>query len=978
MSEQTTINPQAAKYYVGIGASAGGLEAITTFFRHMPANTGMTFIIVQHLSPDYKTMMGELIGKVTSMPVHVIEDGVEPSPDHIYLIPPNHNLTFFHGRLLLEPQNRDTGIVNLPIDTFLTTLAEDRGRFAIGVVLSGTGSDGTRGCRVIKEQGGLVMAQTEASAKFSGMPRSITSLGLADYVLSADKMPEQLLKYTRHPLAAKPVKEAPSLNENTSISRVFALLRSRTKVDFSFYKSPTIMRRIERRISICQLDDLDDYVEHLADNPDELNMLYKELLIGVTNFYRDDEVFGLLHNKVLPDYLLEKDREEIRVWVAGCSTGEEAYTYCMLLQDICEQQNLNLDIKVFATDIDQDALNKASVGIYPESIVADLPRGLLSKYFVHKDDQYHISRHIREMVVFARHDLIKDPPFTNIDLVSCRNLLIYLEPVLQRRIYDAFNFSLKPGGVLVLGTSESLGDAEAYFKTLDMRCKTFRSLGNRKPLLNSEHFTAGEGANINTQWGLVSGKQNLDRKTTDEARILESYVDIVAGKYIPFAMIVSEENELYRVMGDSRRFLNPISGRVTTDISKLLVKELSVPVATGLKKVFKSRSELNFTDISLRVEGKASKVNIAIKPFEVRRNLPLFAAIIVTEQQSSEDQLGEPGYDLGAETLQRIGDLEQELQFTRESLQATIEELETSNEELQATNEELLASNEELQSTNEELQSVNEELFTVNSEYQGKISELSELNADLHNFMSASKMVAVFLDMDQAIRRFTHNAKLVFNVIEHDVGRPFNHISHQIEQIDLQAVIDQVIDSGETVEKQVKLETGDWYRLSVMPYLLNQRIQTGIMIVMHEVNSLMAAENEVLRLMRLRELSQTMSELASWDWNLEDNTMVWSDNVRNILELDSLDELAEFADFIRFVHPNDAGHFNKMVNNTIREGGSYKLQHRIITADKRVKWVEQSGARMDDKHEGFSHLLGVINEIDEPAELATEPLADGQ
>lgn len=965
-NEKQTLS-SLPKHYVGIGASAGGLEAITTFFRHMPPNTGMTFIIVQHLSPDYKSMMAELIGKVTSMSVHVIEDGVEPKPDHIYLIPPNHNLTFFHGRLLLESQNRNRDRVNLPIDLFFSTLAEDRGRFVISVVLSGTGSDGTRGCRAVKEQGGLVMAQTELSAKFSGMPKSVTSLGLADYVLAPDEMPEQLLKYTRHPMAGKQANHILSHNENSSITRVFALLRSRTKVDFSFYKSPTIMRRIERRISICQLEDLDEYVVFLSENPDELIMLYKELLIGVTNFYRNTEVFELLQNTVLPEYLLEKEHEELRIWIAGCSTGEEAYTYCMILQEICEQQNLNIDIKVFATDIDQDALNKASVGVYPESIVADLPRTLLSKYFIHKDDHYHISRHIRERVVFARHDLIKDPPFTNIDLVSCRNLLIYLEPVLQKRIFDAFNFSLKPGGVLVLGSSESLGESEIYFKALDQKCKIFRSLGNRKPLLGSGHVSSAGAVNINAQWGAVNDKPAAERKITDEARILEAYVDMVAGKYIPFAMVVSEENQLHRVMGDSRRFLNPISGRVTNDISKLVVKELSVPVATGLKKVFKSRTDVTFTDISLRSDGTVSKVNIAIKPFEVRRNLPMFAAIVVTEHQSFEFDDDEKGYDLGSETLQRIADMEQELQFTRESLQATIEELETSNEELQATNEELLASNEELQSTNEELQSVNEELFTVNSEYQGKISELSELNADLNNFMTASKMVAVFLDMELSIRRFTDNAKLVFNVIEHDMGRPFNHVSHQIENIDLQEIVTQVLTSGESVIKQVKLETGDWYKLSVMPYLLNERIQAGIMIVMHEVNSLMAAENEVVRLMRLRELAQTLSGVASWDWNLEDNKMTWSDNVTEILDLDSMDELVEFSDFVKFVHPDDSARLDKAVDNAIQEGTNYKIQHRVVTKGNKETWVEQTGAYIEAEYEGGKHLLGVMSEIREPS-----------
>lgn len=964
----TVANPDdisAKRYYVGIGASAGGLEAISIFFKNMPAKTGLTFIVIQHLSPDYKSMMDELLSKVTEIPVEVVHDGTEPLPDHIYLIPPRQNMTIFHGQLLLEAQDRSLSLLNLPIDLFLISLAEDQGINSVGIILSGTGSDGTRGCRVIKEAGGLVMAQSESSAKFPGMPKNVIANGLADYILSAEDLPEQLLKFVQHPLSIqKP--EVEVLLDKSAMSKIFSMLRSKTKIDFTFYKPPTITRRLERRISIAQVASLDEYVDYLQGHPAEVTALYREFLIGVTNFYRDSEVFDLLRNEYILNYMRNLDSQEMRLWIAGCSTGEEAYTYAMLVQEISILLNKSFNFKIFATDIDQDSLKKASQGTYPESIAADLPQELINKYLIRKDDHYQVSRQLREMVVFARHDLIKDPPFTNIDLVSCRNLLIYLQPVLQRRIFDGFNFSLKMNGLLVLGSSESLGDAEPYFDTIDHRSKIFRSRGNRKSLLSSERFRLPDPSAASADWGNVRKNFRDARGGSDDAHILEALLDTLSTGFIPVSLIVNEDFELIRVTGDSKRYLRPLSGKITTDVTKNLAKDLSVPVATGLAKLFKSRTEVSFSNVSMREDGFSSKVNILIRPMNIRRNAPLLAVIIISETTKPQtvDFPDAIKYDADADVLQRLNDFEQELQFTRESLQATIEELETSNEELQATNEELLASNEELQSTNEELQSVNEELFTVNAEYQGKISELSELNTDMENFMGASRLVALFLDTTLNIRRFTYNARYLFNILEHDVGRPFEHIAHRIKDTDLISLSHQVLETRASIDAEVCAEDGNIYRLRVLPYMLNQDIQGGVMIVLHEITDLTMIRSELLRVHQRKALAQTLTHSATWDWDLSTDCVEWSSNTEPLLGLDDGTLQHSYDAFMQFVHPDDCLELQNLVATALHEGKSYTLQHRIIWPDGSIHLLEQRVAAIFNAQSKPIHLLGMFHSLD--------------
>lgn len=485
-------------HIVGVGASAGGLEAIEQLFSSISPNTGMAFVVIQHLSPDYKSLMVEILSKKTDMEVLRAEENLEVLANHIYLITPNTNLTIFHGRLLLH-EKVQVGI-NLPIDIFLKSLAEDQGEKAAAIILSGTGSDGMRGVRSIKEFGGFVLAQDEESAQFDGMPKSAISTGLVDFISTPGEMANHLSKFTKHNLGGDE-DHTSILTDEDSLVRMFSMIREKHKVDFTFYKTSTIIRRIKRRMTVNSILDLDEYIKFMEEMPREVTTLYKELLIGVTNFYRDEEAFNELEEKYIPELLKQKNGQEVRFWVVGCSTGEEAYTLAIVCKECIDTLKLNTKVKIFATDVDDEAILNAGTGIYPESIAADLSPKIVSKYFIKNDKNYQIARSIREMIVFAQHNIIKDPPFTNVDFISCRNLLIYLQPVLQQKTFEFFNFSLNQNGILFLGSSESTGDMMDYFEPLNPKWKIYRSRGKKRQTagiseLDSSRFN-GHGRKYN-------------------------------------------------------------------------------------------------------------------------------------------------------------------------------------------------------------------------------------------------------------------------------------------------------------------------------------------------------------------------------------------------------------------------------------------------------------------------------------------------
>lgn len=844
------------QYYVGVGASAGGLEALELLFSNMPVNTGITFIVIQHLSPDYKSMMVELLSKRTDVEVKRAEDGMLAEPNKIYLIPPKKNLSIFHGKLLLTDLEHSKGI-NLPIDFFLKSLAEDQGDKSIAIILSGTGSDGVKGLRAVKEAGGMVMVQSEETAKFDGMPKSAISTGLADFILPPEQMPKTLISFVKHPYAGK-LENSQAIIPEEGLTRIYSLLREKTKVDFTFYKATTIVRRIERRITVNQNRDLKDYVKYLETNPGELTILFKDLLIGVTSFFRDKEVFDNLVENFF-DKLFDFSKKEIRIWVAGCSTGEEAYTLAILCREYMERKNTLFDLKIFATDIDKDAIVRAGSGIYSESIAVDLPTYYLNKYFHLKDNQFQIDRSIRETVVFAQHNVFKDPPFTNLDLITCRNLLIYFQPVLQKRVLELFNFSLKQDGILLLGTSETIGEMADYFESGDTKDKIYLARGKKNPGTISSEFVI-QTNQLLTKVPLRAIGGGFVSRSQEEDRFLERVLNSLVGEYVSLAIVVNEQMEVLHILGDTAPYFHLPSGKITNDISKIAAKDLAIPLATGIQKVFKSKEEIRYNNVRLQNYDESKTINLKFKLVSSKKGQVPIAIVFLDEVSKQKfDKSKEVGliFDIGKDAEQRIYDLEQELQFNKENLQATIEELETSNEELQATNEELLASNEELQSTNEELQSVNEELHTVNAEFQSKIIELTELNNDFDNLLANIKIGTMFLDENLELRKYSSEIKKIFKISGGDVGRHVSYLLHSIVGINLFELISDVDKNGTGKELVIVTQEGSSFLMSILPYKIGNGIFSGIVLSFVDIteykkiqNALYQSENRLASLFK--------------------------------------------------------------------------------------------------------------------------------
>ena len=837
-------DPSRPSLYVCLGASAGGLEALEVFFKSMAPGSGLTFIVVQHLSPDYKSMMVELLSKRTEMAIQRAEEGALVQPDSIYLIPPKKNLVIFHGRLLLQEQNRSKGI-NLPIDIFLRSLADDQGGKSVAIILSGTGSDGTRGVRAVKEAGGMVMVQQPDTAKFEGMPRSAISTGAADFILAPEDMPAQLQAYAKHPYAARSNRSPTMLKDEDGLSRIFALLRDKTKVDFTFYKPSTVNRRIERRMTVNQIFELKDYVSFLETHPRELTTLYRDFLIGVTSFFRDREAFEDLEQEWLPDLFSQDHHREYRFWVPGCATGEEAYSLAIQCRECMDALGLNLDVKIFATDLDREAIVQAGNGIYPESIAADVPGRLLTKYFNLRQDSYQVSRVIRQMVVFAQHNLIRDPPFTKLDLVSCRNLLIYLQPELQKRILELFSFALNQGGILFLGSSESVGEMSEVYEVMNQKWRIYRFSGKRQATPRMAQLSTSFEGRPRIGARTAPWSSNQAQQARDGQRLQDRFLQAVSEDYVPLAIVVNEQLEVLHTLGDTRGLLRLPSGKMQNDITRMTGRDLGIPLSTGLQKVFKTGREVVYTSINVQPD---QVVDLRIKPLPAGKGQEPLAAVFIqvrAEPQPFQEADRPEAYDLGHEAQQRIEDLEQELQFTKENLQATIEELETSNEELQATNEELLASNEELQSTNEELQSVNEELHTLNAEYQQKINQLTELNNDMDNLLASADIATLFLDDGLEIRRFTPLVTELFNILETDLGRPLHYISHRLKDCNPLEMARTVLKTRNSLEQEVQSEDNRWYLLRVKPYLIGQEHPSGVVVGFTEVTQVKKTEADL-------------------------------------------------------------------------------------------------------------------------------------
>lgn len=839
-AETKSSGRQEVTFCIGIGASAGGLEAIEVFFKNMPEDTGLAFVVVQHLSPDYKSLMGELISRFTGMPVHTVHDGMELKPNNIFLIPAKKNMTVFDKTLHLSDIDQKKGL-NLPIDIFFRSMALDFEKNSIGIVLSGTGSDGALGIRAIKEHGGTVFVQDNLSAKFDGMPKSSIATGMVDFILSPEEMPAAILHYIKHPYISKPDQITKSPSDENVLLKILKTIRERIGVDFTFYKPTTITRRLEKRLAINQIDNLNQYLELLDYAPREINILYKDLLIGVTQFFRDSEAFKIIEDRIIPGIFSgKKANEAIRIWSVGCSTGEEAYSIAMLLSEYMERNNIRREIKLFATDIDKEHIEIAGSGFYPESIIADVSTERILKFFNKETKGYRVKESLRRMVIFAQQNVIKDPPFSKIDLIICRNMLIYLNQDIQQRIISMFYYSLIPGGGLFLGSSETLGDLSPGFDVISNKWKIYRQKPGFKPALTNNYLQP-----LSQKLKLKNRRSEYMNSFNPNNEIPESILTDLLEYLMPSSVIVNDEFRVVHIFKDINEFIRIPAGKPRFDLLDMVPKEVSIVLSSMLHKVTKDNKEIIFKDLRLKEQNKL--VNIIARPLSDKFNKRRF--ILVTFEMLSEDKKveiksREEKIDLSNQLSEHYIELEKELQFTKENLQATIEELETSNEELQSTNEELIASNEELQSTNEELQSVNEELYTVNTEHQNKIEELTQLNNDMNNLLKNTNVGILYLDKNLKIRKYTNLITRIINIMDMDIGRPINHISLNINYKGFLEDVQSVLETLKVKEIEVKDPAGNWNLIRIMPYRTEENAIEGITITVIDISKLRESQEQ--------------------------------------------------------------------------------------------------------------------------------------
>ncbi len=867
ISEQTpTEQPQTGFPVVGIGASAGGLAAFEAFFSGMPADVdpGMAFVLVQHLAPDHKSILVDLVRRYTRMQVLEVEDGMRVQPNCTYIIPPGRDMAFLNGSLqLLEPVSPRGQ--RLPIDFFFRSLAQDQQVRAIGIVLSGTGSDGTLGVRAIKGEGGMVMAQNLESTEYDGMPRSAIATGLVDYVLPPAEMPAQLIAYLANLFgkAPRPAVLPTTADRENGLKKIFILLRAQTGHDFSGYKSGTIHRRIERRMAINQIEGLETYVRYLQQTPAEVEALFRDLLIGVTSFFRDPEAFKALEEQIIPSLFVGKSADAtIRVWVPGCSTGEEAYSIAILLAERQEAMKQIFKVQVFATDIDGEAIATARAGLYPAGISGDLSTERLRRFFVAEPGgHFRIHKGIRDMLVFSEQNLLKDPPFSKLDLISCRNLMIYLGGQLQKKLMPLFHYALNPAGFLFLGTSESMGEFLYLFTAIERNVKLYQRKEDTYNLQTMQlspflpPMTAVSAALPPSAISAFPEKLPL-RELTEKALLQKS----------PAAVLVNKQGDILYLHGRTGMYLEPTPGEMgVANVLKMAREGLRQELTTALHKAVFGKETVICPGLRVKTNGDFTGVVLTVQQVKTGSVAPLFLVILEQADLAKIAPVDTPGSgaDSGTAADLIIADLRKELrakdeylQTTHEQLETSCEELKSANEEMQSVNEELQSTNEELETSKEELQSVNEELATVNNELQTKVADLSQANDDMNNLLAGTGIATVFVDHCLRILRFTPATAKIINLIAGDLGRPVGHIvSNLLGYDNLVADTQSVLDTLISKEIEVQATSTMWYTLRIQPYRTIRNVIEGAVITFMDITEMVKTRERLHKASELNRLA---------------------------------------------------------------------------------------------------------------------------
>lgn len=823
---------------VGIGASAGGLDALEQFLRNVPHDSGLAFVVVQHLDPTYKGMLPELLQRATPMSVVQIANRMKVKPNCVYVIPPNRDLSILHGVLYLLEPAAPRGF-RLPVDFFLRSLAQDRRELAIGVILSGMGSDGTLGLRAIKEKSGLTLAQTPATAKFDAMPRSAIDAGLADIVAPADELPAKIVACLGSAQVARNPVHDPEIKSQSSLAKIVILLRERTGNDFSLYKKSSVYRRIERRMSLHQVETLPDYVRFLRDNAQEVDALFKELLIGVTNFFRDPAVWEYLKNDAIPALLSAHPAGKIlRAWVPACSTGEEAYSLAIVFKEalLKVKPNVHFKLQIFATDLDPDAIAKARQGMYPTNIAADVSSERLERFFIKEDHGFRVAKEIREMVVFAPQNLIMDPPFTKLDILSCRNVLIYFGPEVQNKLIPLFHFALTRGGVLLLGGAETVGSFTGLFGELDGKLRLYRRL----------ETSSISALDFPTKLFPVAHALPPDSAATPAPVNLQSLADqVLLQNFSPAAVLVNAVGDILYINGRTGKYLEPAAGKANWNIHAMAREELRYQLAHALKKVIQKKGKLVLEGLQVG-QGKDDVQSFTVTVQAIKKPEALSGMVLIVFSDTALDKSPKrPRGKLDNQHEVELQRAREEIQFIRAEMQTSQEELTTANEELQSTNEELQSTNEELTTSKEEMHSLNEELQTVNAELQSKLEDLSWINNDMRNLLNSIDIATIFLDNVLNVRRFTSQATSIFKLIPGDVGRPLTDISSELGYRDLLKDARKVLDTLVFSEKEIAALDDRWFKVRIMPYRTFENVIDGVVITFSDITAFKQLEQEL-------------------------------------------------------------------------------------------------------------------------------------
>jgi len=958
---------ESSFYIVGMGTSAGGLEALEIFFRNCPSDTGLAFIIVQHLSPDYKSLMPELLSRHTKMEVREAKDKQEVKSDHIYLIPGSKNLTISKGKIHLIDRP-PSATLNFSIDIFFNSLAIEQKDRAIGIILSGTGSDGTKGGRSIKEVGGTMFIQNPEDARFDGMPRSAINGGLADFILAASEMADELTQFISHPQFAKTITGVDLGKNLASMDRVLKILKNHTNYDFFSYKKPTLLRRTAKRMNITKCDSVESYIDFLYDNPDEKHILVDEFLIGVTKFFRDSAAYRIMRDQVIPDIVEEKrsKNQPIKIWVVACSTGEEAYSLAILFDEYISKKKYKIQYKIFATDIDGKSVDIATKGQYPENIATDISPDHLATYFTRKEGKYQIQPTIRKNIIFSKHDVLQHPPFNKMDLISCRNMLIYIDNTVQNKILASLHYALNKNGYLFMGSSESLGVLNKNFNDVSSKWKIYRNILPTK-LINIK----------SNAWRVDNKMPGMVRRSRQAVNIEDKAIKAVNQDLMlemeAACVCVDEHFEVLYTSGKFKNYMSIPDSGFTNNLLKLLPEELVIPVTVAVRKLSKNESEPIQRDVQVLKGKMVRKLRLIMKVLPLDgNNYRSFLITIIEKTQRTLTEKEEEKYEQSTTTLNHaeVEELRDALNETRENLQASIEELETSNEEMQATNEELLASNEELQSTNEELQSLNEELHTVNAELQEKNVQLLEANSDIENLMVNTNIATIFLDRDFNIRKFTPAIKEHFQLLNSDMGRSIDHFSGTIRGEDLVKYAKGVLKKLTPFRLEFKNDEGIWFMLQIFPYQTQSNLIAGVVVNFININELKETINEKARLNQyIAHLTQN-SPVAIYVYDTKKQQTVFT--TKSLWETAGYSK-AEAANMqpdllSSIIHPDDytrvMDYYQRIVLN-IEGKEATTLEYRIIHhKTRKFIWVRTTDkVHTRGAKNQVSSILGVSQEI---------------